>query len=55
MPDVTAVDVENMLPLHSTVAEAVVGLLDDRWGQRVAAFVAQFTGPYGLLRPPADP
>ena len=33
-------EIESLLSLHSTVAEiAVAGLPDERWGQRVVAFV----------------
>ena len=40
--NVTPVEVENVLSLHPAVAEAAVaGLPDDRWGQRVAAFVVR--------------
>ncbi len=40
--NVTPVEVENVLSLHPAVAEvAVAGLPDDRWGQRVAAFVVR--------------
>ena len=40
--NITPVEVENVLSLHPAVAEvAVVGLPDDRWGQRVAAFVVR--------------
>ena len=40
--NITPVEVENVLSLHPAVAEvAVAGLPDDRWGQRVAAFVVR--------------
>ena len=40
--NVTPVEVENVLSLHPAVAEvAVAGLPDERWGQRVAAFVVR--------------
>ena len=40
--NITPVEVENVLSLHPAVAEvAVTGLPDDRWGQRVAAFVVR--------------
>ncbi len=40
--NITPVEVENVLSLHPAVAEvAVAGLSDDRWGQRVAAFVVR--------------
>ena len=40
--NITPVEVENVLSLHPAVAEvAVAGLTDDRWGQRVAAFVVR--------------
>ena len=40
--NVTPVEVENVLSLHPAVAEvAVAGLSDERWGQRVAAFVVR--------------
>ena len=45
--NVTPVEVENVLSLHPAVAEvAVAGLPDERWGQRVAAFVVR-RGPVG--------
>jgi 2-furoate---CoA ligase len=35
-------DVENVLSLHPDVAEvAVAGLRDERWGQKVAAFIVR--------------
>ena len=40
--NITPVEVENVLSVHPAVAEvAVAGLPDDRWGQRVAAFVVR--------------
>ena len=40
--NITPVEVENVLSLHPAVAEvAVAGLPDERWGQRVAAFVVR--------------
>ena len=40
--NVTPVEVENVLSLHPSVAEvAVAGRPDERWGQRVAAFVVR--------------
>ena len=40
--NITPVEVENVLSLHPAVAEvAVAGLSDERWGQRVAAFVVR--------------
>ena len=40
--NITPVEVENVLSLHPAVGEvAVAGLPDDRWGQRVAAFVVR--------------
>ena len=40
--NVTPVEVENVLSRHPAVAEAAVaGLPDERWGQRVAAFVVR--------------
>jgi 2-furoate---CoA ligase len=38
--NISPVEIENVLSLHPAVAEvAVVGLADERWGQRVAAFI----------------
>ena len=38
--NVSPVEIESLLSLHSAVAEvAVVGLPDERWGQRITAFV----------------
>ena len=38
--NVSPVEIESLLSLHPAVAEvAVVGLPDERWGQRIAAFV----------------
>ena len=38
--NVSPADIESVLSLHPAVAEvAVVGMPDERWGQRVAAFV----------------
>ena len=40
--NITPVEVENVLSVHPAVAEvAVAGLPDERWGQRVAAFVVR--------------
>ena len=40
--NITPVEVENVLSLHPAVAEvAVAGLPNERWGQRVAAFVVR--------------
>ena len=40
--NITPVEVENVLSLHPAVAEvAVAGVPDERWGQRVAAFVVR--------------
>lgn len=46
--NVSPVEIESVLSLHEGVAEvAVVGLPDERWGQRVTAFVK----PLGRLEP----
>ena len=43
--NVTPVEVESVLSLHESVAEVVVaGLPDERWGQKICAFVRR-SGP----------
>ena len=38
--NISPVEIENVLSAHSEVSEvAVVGLADERWGQRVTAFI----------------
>ena len=40
--NVSPVEVESLLSLHPAVSEvAVVGLPDERWGQRITAFIAK--------------
>lgn len=46
--NVTPGEIESVVSLHPGVAEvAVVGLPDERWGQRVAAFVVRASGEVG--------
>jgi len=52
--NISPVEIESVLSLHPGVAEvAVVGLPDERWGQRVTAFVARRSGEPGTGATPA--
>jgi 2-furoate---CoA ligase len=47
-------EIENVLSLHSGVAEvAVAGLPDERWGQRIAAFVKRVSSTVAAVEPAA--